>query len=162
MAPSYAPEPERAEDVAIPDDPLNEDLDTIPTEPGEDTPLNSNRPRFVLYQVKKNPEPDIPIEPQFLDALRVTVAKFFDGKVEIVTDDGASQKAYPKTWVGVTIYQISGAARKELCMHVSRRLPRTSEESSSEFKRRLTKVEFLNGICLWMKSFSSRMPSRRS
>ena len=224
-SPSYAPEPEQAEDVVIPDDPLNEDLDTIPTEPGEETPLNSNetepglepsippsvpdspgsttrsrsqrgeaasvpsldpalaslyepataedfasrrlrfdrqetmsygpqrvrsstvvppqpyvpqvpptstpsestesfsqafavedvdldalphgwtvdgdgyfqltdrpvdfwevragclvrhhlRPRFVLYQVKKNPDPDIPIEPQFLDSLRVTVAKF--------------------------------------------------------------------------------------
>ena len=289
--PSYAPEPEHAEDVAIPDDVLNEGLDTIPTEPGEDTPLNSNetepglepsippsvpdspgsttrsrsqrgdaapvpaldpalanlyepataedfasrrlrfdrqetmsygpqrvrpstvvppqpyepqapsspnlppenpesfsqafsvedvdldalpkgwtvdgdgyfqltdqpvdfwevragclvrhhlRPRFVLYQVKKNPEPDIPIEPQFLDALRVTVAKFSDGKVEIVTDDGTSQKAYPKTWVGMTIYQISGAARKELCMHVSLPAKKIAKYFRGKFNRAQKKVD---------------------
>ena len=45
--------PEHAEDVVIPDDPLNEDLDTIPTEPGEDTPLNSNETEPGL-------EPSIP------------------------------------------------------------------------------------------------------
>ena len=289
--PSYAPEPEHAEDVAIPDDVLNEDLDTIPTDPGEDTPLNSNetepglepsippsvpdspgsttrsrsqrgdaapvpaldpalanlyepataedfasrrlrfdrqetmsygpqrvrpstvvppqpyepqapsspnlptenpesfsqafsvedvdldalpkgwtvdgdgyfqltdqpvdfwevragclvrhhlRPRFVLYQVKKNPEPDIPIDPQFLDALRVTVAKFSDGKVEIVTDDGTSQKAYPKTWVGMTIYQISGAARKELCMHVSLPAKKIAKDFRGKFNRVQKKVD---------------------
>ena len=52
-SPSYAPEPEHAEDAVIPDDPLNEDLDTIPTEPGEDTPLNSNETEPGL-------EPSIP------------------------------------------------------------------------------------------------------
>ena len=288
--PSYAPVPEQAEDVVIPDDPLNEDLDTIPTEPGEETPLNSNetepglensippsvpdspgsttrsrsqrgeaapvpsldpalaslyepataedfasrrlrfdrqetmsygpqrvrsstvvppqpyvpqvpststpsestesfsqafsvedvdldalphgwtvdedgyfqltdrpvdfwevragclvrhhlRPRFVLYQVKKNPDPDIPIEPQFLDSLRVTVAKFSDGKVEIVTDDGTSQKAYPKTWVGMTIYQISGAARKELCMHASLPAKKIAKDFRGKFNRVQKKVD---------------------
>ena len=289
-SPSYAPVPEQAEDVVIPDDPLNEDLDTIPTEPGEETPLNSNetepglepsippsvpdspgsttrsrsqrgeaapvpsldpalaslyepataedfasrrlrfdrqetmsygpqrvrsstvvppqpyvpqvpststpsestesfsqafsvedvdldalphgwtvdedgyfqltdrpvdfwevragclvrhhlRPRFVLYQVKKNPDLDIPIEPQFLDSLRVTVAKFSDGKVEIVTDDGTSQKAYPKTWVGMTIYQISGAARKELCMHASLPAKKIAKDFRGKFNRVQKKVD---------------------
>ena len=51
--PSYAPVPEQAEDVVIPDDPLNEDLDTIPTEPGGETPLNSNETEPGL-------EPSIP------------------------------------------------------------------------------------------------------
>ena len=99
------------------------------------------RPRFVLYQVKKNPDPDIPIEPQFLDSLRVTVAKFSDGKVEIVTDDGTSQKAYPKTWVGMTIYQISGAARKELCMHASLPAKKIAKDFRGKFNRVQKKVD---------------------
>ena len=75
------------------------------------------------------------------DALRVTVAKLSDGKVEIVADDGTSQKAYPKTWVGMTIYQISGAARKELCMHVSLPVKKIAKYVRGKFNRVQKKVD---------------------
>ena len=69
------------------------------------------------------------------------MAKFSDGKVEIVTDDGTSQKAYPKTWVGMTIYQISGAARKELCMHVSLPAKKIAKDFRGKFNRVQKKVD---------------------
>ena len=62
---------------------------------------------------------------------RSSWAKYSDGKVEIVTDDGTSQKAYPKTW-------ISGAARKELCMNVS--LP--AKKIAKDFRGKFTNLSF--------------------
>ena len=98
-------------------------------------------PRFAFYQVKKTPDPDIPIEPQYLDALRVTVSKFSDGTVEISTDDGTGKRAYPKTWIGMTIYQVSGAARKELCMYSSLPAKKIAKDTRTKFARAQKKVD---------------------
>ena len=51
------------------------------------------------------------------------------------------QKAYPKTWVGMTIYQISGAARKELCMHVSLPAKKIAKDFRGKFKRVQKKID---------------------
>ena len=98
-------------------------------------------PRFAFYQIKKTPDPDIPIEPQYLDSLRVTVSKFADGTVEISTDDGIGKRAYPRTWIGMTIYQVSGAARKELCMYSSLPAKKIAKDTRSKFARAQKKVD---------------------
>ena len=111
------------------------------------------RPRFALFEIKKNPDPDIPIDPQYLDGHRVTVAKFSTGQVDIVTDDGSCQKAFPKTWVGMTIFQISAATRKELCMYVTRSAKHIAKDTKTKFYRtqkKVTRVVFLNVISPWM------------
>ena len=98
-------------------------------------------PRFAFYQIKKTPDPDIPIGPQYLDSLRVTVSKFADGTVEISTDDGIGKRAYARTWIGMTIYQVSGAARKELCMYSSLPAKKIAKDTRSKFARAQKKVD---------------------
>ena len=101
------------------------------------------RPRFVLHKVKTDSE--IPIEPSLLDPVRVTVAKFSDGSVEIINDDGKNVKAFPKTWTGMTVYQITGTARRELCMYANLPAKKVAKENRTKMMRTQKKVD-KNGI----------------
>ena len=101
---------------------------------------STSRPTLhALHKVKTDSE--IPIEPSLLDPIRVTVAKFSDGTVEIINDDAKSVKAFPKTWTGMTVYQITGTARRELCMYAN--LP--AKENRTKMMRTQKKVD-KNGV----------------
>ena len=71
-------------------------------------------PRHTTVDVSKHT--DVPIDPQYLDPVRVTVMKEPDGNINIVHDDGVHNKSNKLAWTGVTIFQISGPVRKELGM----------------------------------------------
>ena len=101
------------------------------------------RPRFVLHKVKTDSE--IPIEPSLLDPVRVTVAKFSDGTVEIINDDGKNVKAFPKTWTGMTVYQITGTARRELCMYANLPAKKVAKENRTKMMRTQKKID-KNGV----------------
>lgn len=59
---------------------------------------------------------DIPIDPKFLDPVRITVMRLPDGRLETATDDGKLVHRRPLAWTGATVFQINGPARRELCM----------------------------------------------
>ena len=101
------------------------------------------RPRYVLHKVKA--DTDIPIEPSLLDPIRITVAKFVDGTTEIINDDSKSVKAFPRTWVGMTVYQITGSARRELCMFANLPAKKIAKDSRTKMMRTQKKVE-KNGV----------------
>jgi hypothetical protein len=71
-------------------------------------------PRHTTVDVSKHT--DVPIDPQYLDPVRVTVMKEPDGNINILRDDGVHNKSNKLAWTGVTIFQISGPVRKELGM----------------------------------------------
>ena len=101
------------------------------------------RPRFILHKLKADSE--IPIQPSLLDPVRVTVAKFSDGNVEVINDDPKNVKAFPKTWVGMTIYQITGSARRELCMFSNLPAKKVAKETRTKMVRTQKKVD-KNGV----------------
>ena len=97
------------------------------------------RPRYVLHKLKEDSE--VPIELSLLDPVRVTVAKFDNGSVEIVNDDAKNQKAFPKLWTGLSIYQITGSARRELCMYSSLPAKKVGKESRTKMVRSQKKID---------------------
>eukprot|EP00438_Fugacium_kawagutii_P009740 Skav214264 [mRNA] locus=scaffold1877:74991:79319:+ [translate_table: standard] len=60
---------------------------------------------------------DIPLDPKYLDPVRVTVVRHPDGRVETLRDAGSDKTSFRQSWIGATIFQINGLARKELCMY---------------------------------------------
>ena len=101
------------------------------------------RPRFALHKLKADSE--IPIQPSLLDPVRVTVAKFPEGNVEIINDDSKTVKAFPKTWIGMTVYQITGTARRELCMFSNLPAKKVAKETRTKMARTQKKVD-KNGV----------------
>ena len=101
------------------------------------------RPRFALHKLKADSE--IPIQPSLLDPVRVTVAKFPNGTVEIINGDSKIVKAFPKTWTGMTIYQITGTARRELCMFSNLPAKKVAKETRTKMIRTQKKVD-KNGV----------------
>ena len=74
-------------------------------------------PRHNLFNYEK--DKDAPIARSLLDPARVTVMKFANGQFEIANDNGDVPRSCPSSWTGVTIFQINGKARRELCMYSS-------------------------------------------
>ena len=77
------------------------------------------RPRRQLFQINQNM--DVPIEPSLLDPVRITVIKTPSGLIETVNDSGMESRTYATPWVGCSIFQISGRARRVACTPISRR-----------------------------------------
>jgi len=71
-------------------------------------------PRHSTVDISKF---SVPIDLQYLDPVRITVMKSTDGSVNILNDDGIQQKSNRHAWAGLSIFQINGAARRELCMY---------------------------------------------
>ena len=59
---------------------------------------------------------DVPIEPKYLDPVRITMMRFPDGNIKIHNDDGSQTFATSTSWTGATVYQITGPVRRELAM----------------------------------------------
>ncbi len=98
------------------------------------------RPRRNLFQINKNM--DVPLEPSLLDPVRITVIRTPSGLVETVNDLGVEQKSYPVPWLGCTIFQISGRARRELCMYTNN-LP--AKKVAKEVKTKIQKKKVDKG-----------------
>ena len=82
---------------------------------------------------------DVPIDLQYLDPVRITVMKSPDGSVNILNDDGTQQKSTHHSWTGLSIFQITGAARKELCMYANQPAKKLGREARTKMMRQQTK-----------------------
>eukprot|EP00435_Cladocopium_sp_Y103_P030130 s3673_g7.t1 len=94
-------------------------------------------PRHSTVNVNKFA--DVPIDPQYLDPVRITVMKGPDGSVKILNDDGKEQKSTRHLWTGLTIFQITGTARKELCMFSNHPAKKLGREARTKMMRQQTK-----------------------
>ena len=82
---------------------------------------------------------DIPIDLQYLDPARITVMKSPDGFVNILNDDGTQQKSNRHAWTGLSIFQINGAARRELCKYPNQSAKKLGREARTKMVRQPTK-----------------------
>ena len=60
-------------------------------------------PRHSTIDVSKYK--DIPIDPKYLDPIRVTVMRQPDGHIDVTKDDGSSVKSFAKSWTGASVFQ---------------------------------------------------------
>ena len=75
------------------------------------------KPRRQKFSRESMPA-DCPLTADRLDPVRVTVVNEANGKTSIQTDDGYNnEEPVPRSWTGVTIFQINAPARKELAMY---------------------------------------------
>ena len=75
-------------------------------------------PRHRHHDISK--EKDCPFELKQLDPVRVTMMRLPNGTIQVNTDRYDSVVAPNKTaWTGLTVYQLTGAVRKELAMYVN-------------------------------------------
>ena len=81
---------------------------------------------------------DVPIDLQYLDPARITVIKSLDGSVNILNDDGTQRKSARYAWTGLSIFQITGAARKELCMYSNQPAKTLGHEARTKIMRQQT------------------------
>ena len=118
-------------------------------------------PRHSTVDISKF---SVPIDLQYLDPVRITVMKSTDGSVNILNDDGTQQKSNRHAWAGLSIFQINGAARRELCMYPSQSakklglklVPRWFDSRPKAGRRSLKRP------CLTMRRPSSKKLSARS
>ena len=75
------------------------------------------RPRRQRFGVQHFPD-DAPLPADRLDSVRVTVVNETNGKTTIHTDNGMDDsEPVPRSWTGVTIFQINAPTRKEFAMY---------------------------------------------
>ena len=82
---------------------------------------------------------DVPIDLQYLDPVRIAVMKSPDGSVNILNDDGTQQKSNRHARTGLSIFQINGAARRELCMYSNQSAKKLGREARTNMVRQQTK-----------------------
>ena len=92
--------------------------------------VHPRRRMFFVKDVK-----DTPVHPDVLDAERVTVMRFPDGTQQVKTDNGLVDFAEENPWVGITVYQISGAVRREMCMYSCQTAKKVSREHRDKVKK---------------------------
>ena len=97
------------------------------------------RPRRNLFQINKNL--DVPLDPALLDPVRITVIRTPSGLVETINDTGLESKTYPTPWLGYTIFQISGRARRELCMYSNLPAKKVAKDVKVKLDRQKKKVD---------------------
>ena len=81
------------------------------------------------------------------------------------TDNGLVDFAEDIPWVGITVYQISGPARREMCMYSCQTAKKVSKEHKEKVKKVQKKVDKNNlseKSCRFTIVHSSRKPRRRS
>ena len=76
------------------------------------------QPRHRRHDITK--EKDCPFDLKQLDPVRVTMMRAPNGTIQVSTDRFDTVVAPNKaTWTGLTVYQLTGAARKELAMYAT-------------------------------------------
>lgn len=98
--------------------------------------VHPRRRMFFLTDAK-----DVPVNPNVLDAVRVTVKRFADGTQDVKTDNGLVDFAEDHTWVGITVFQISGPARREMCMYSCQSAKKVSRSHRDKVKKAQKKVD---------------------
>ena len=59
--------------------------------------------------------------------------------MNILNEDGTQQKSNRHAWTGLTIFQINGAARQELCMSSNQSAKKLGREARTKMVRQQTK-----------------------
>ena len=98
--------------------------------------VHPRRRQFTLRESK-----DIPMDPKVLDAVRVTVMRFPDGNQEVKTDDGLEEFSRETPWVGITVFQVNSATRRELCMYSCLSAKKVSRDHRDKVKKVQKKVD---------------------
>lgn len=77
------------------------------------------------------------ISPDKLDTVRIILAKYANGKMQILTDHGkATAPPSKESWTGITVYQINGPIRKELGMFTSHNAKKVARQQKHYGKKK--------------------------
>ena len=84
---------------------------------------------------------DVPIDPQYLDPVRITVMRDPSGQINVWNDDGTTPRSTSLSWTGVTVFQITGPARKELCMYANLPARKVGRQAKTQLQRQVKKKD---------------------